>query len=71
VLERFRRREPALMPDQVAVLEDSAHGIAAARAAGMVVLAFRKPYADGAAQARAHRVVSGFHEIDLNALLED
>ncbi len=68
-LELLRRRDPSLRPAHVAVIEDTAHGMTAARAAGMLVFAMRQPY-NAAARHIAHRVINGYADLDLNALLQ-
>lgn len=62
------RRGDGLPADRCIAIEDSVHGVRAAAAAGMRVIAFRKPYAAEAAR-QAHAAVDGFGDLDLDALL--
>ena len=58
-----------LSPDQCVAIEDSAHGIAAAQAAGIFCIGINNGSNPGQT-AKADLIIDGYHEIDLKALLE-
>jgi putative hydrolase of the HAD superfamily len=55
-------------PEESVALEDSTHGVQAARAAGMKVVAVPNPISARQDLSLAHRLASGFAEIDLDLL---
>lgn len=58
-----------VLPEDCLVVEDSAHGIRAAQAAGMHCIGINTARKIEQV-AHAHRVVEGYHEIDLDLLLK-
>jgi HAD superfamily hydrolase (TIGR01509 family) len=57
-----------LPPERCLAVEDAPHGVAAARAAGLPVLALRTPYIDPAALAAADRLVDSLRDFPLEWL---
>ncbi|MBI3956470.1 MAG: HAD family phosphatase [Candidatus Kerfeldbacteria bacterium] len=52
-----------VVAEECLVIEDSASGVDAAKAAGMTCVALEKPYVTAAESNRADRVIAGFHEL--------
>lgn len=56
-------------PSECLVIEDSEHGVAAAKAAGMTCVGFYNPNSGNQDLSKADIIVEGFEEIDYNFLL--